>query len=1629
MKVKGTHTYIGADNKQEPVRKDIELDIIGFDNLNLTGKNIDEFYVALYFNNAEDVVTTGEVGELADYKFNNVSAFYNGYANGPEHIREIDIRLEDTDNYYNRNIITAKVSTMNGATEEFVNQLWNELDSIVEAETGSSIDDNLGAEKEKADQRRAQAEEDELKIDGDYPQDVIDEAQKIFDTCKLEGADIHIDNDGVSVLVKDTVNNIGFWFDIFPSREGDLEGDWNKYIFHNNFQDQVENALQNNGRFFEAVFEVAENYAMEKEAIVWNDETNKYEFKTESKKTNKKGIGRYLKEDFYDGDGDYDEADWEEEAMGEEREDVEEYIISFEPGELYDQYHGEFTTEDKDEADDLFEDIKEEHKLDQVDQYIRKVWEWDRVNEEYYETDVEVYFNAGDELEYYDESKKVESVKEENKLTETESKNDDRETAEQFDKDLDGIKETLKEIVSILKDKNETKKEEDLSVEEENKLAGEIEKYLTDNQLYPTDVFAADTRVMVEIKWGDWKHEHLRCDDLMKAKGYNLVEEEVTEEDGSDCYSAIRHYEPKGKFDNIDEAKEVGFEDGNEYTAYITDIDNDLDKLPEDVKYTAVYKLPNTKTKMFLTTRPLTDEERKQYNIRLNTQEVTADELKELFNEAKEHFNKDELSSVRDSIKKALDGLQLTSQGTTGDYEDRALRDDLRNVGNFLDRYLVRIGESKKVTEDDDEDDAIIINGDPVKDLFDDLVRAETFSAEEWNRSSDKERIAMVKPILLKFYKDNKEKIDDNWKDFMDLLEYNNWHTECRILRDLVNGVLTEAKPEEADKEIWEKVEHIVDAADNELGPDQSNEYEYDEHIKFVIYRDFEYEDIFEVYTYVDGNIQEDLDTGDVHLEDLDATMVDIIKKLTNKDVKTEAVDNEDVLMINVYQIQDVENCEYAFMNYEVAKSKGGPDLKDYKKVAEFGITKALQDRDVETILDMAFTYGNIKDDYFKYNPGARSISVSDILEYNGEKYYVDTTGFEKLDKDVETESRYTVYDYADGDTMQDEEEKGLEPSQFTIYDNEVDDFYYDEDGDNPVFDREEDAEEYIKKNLTETKYGDSNPDKIVPDAYCEIEKTDKGYYINCGIGTHTDLGSGNFTIYPEDFVVDLYGEVKSLAKEKKNKGEIKRVKDNIKDLVPMYNELIPEYNANIESMIKNLTPFAEKSKQGQLTRTDLDSIEEITGRVSPNRMSTLPEFNWNGKFGKLISFIGKLELWRSDLSNPLSRADVMTLREASVNKFQTMTTDKDGNEMLLKDTSYNHACSWLEKELAKAGSKVVDTEIKGNKTIIKADNKTKFEYDEEKGTLKRLEEAVSYYIPWEDADNVLLLVYDNTVYATCTKQEYANNPDKYKQEVVRSVMKYENIDKSEDEILNSITVRPESKGVKTEAKKSNKRLDYKLDGFKGVTISVVDKKNGIDTEDYFEFDSMEFGIDEYEFKDSMVDGIKDVLTNLYEFSDAYYDDVFTEDEIDEMAEDITQDVLQLYDDLPEENIDREKGIANLDESKSITEAIDPEAVKEKVEKAKADIGLKQAEETVDTEKELTDGIKKEIIQYAKQQGLDVEKLQKQGQLNSVAEALDNIVGEMVSKSANEFMDTTGKNIEWDFEVKDNNINVIWNEV
>ena len=71
-----------------------------------------------------------------------------------------------------------------------------------------------------------------------------------------------------------------------------------------------------------------------------------------------------------------------------------------------------------------------------------------------------------------------------------------------------------------------------------------ILKHLDSNKLYVEDVRISEIPciVEVEISWGDWKHEHLRCDYLMEDLGYRELSTEVTEEDGSDCYSAIHRY-------------------------------------------------------------------------------------------------------------------------------------------------------------------------------------------------------------------------------------------------------------------------------------------------------------------------------------------------------------------------------------------------------------------------------------------------------------------------------------------------------------------------------------------------------------------------------------------------------------------------------------------------------------------------------------------------------------------------------------------------------------------------------------------------------------------------------------------------------------------------------------------------------------------------------------------------------------------------------------------------------------------------------------------------------------------------------------------------------------------------------
>ena len=47
-----------------------------------------------------------------------------------------------------------------------------------------------------------------------------------------------------------------------------------------------------------------------------------------------------------------------------------------------------------------------------------------------------------------------------------------------------------------------------------------------------------DNEILVCISWGDWKHEHMACEHMMRKLGYHQVQEVITEDNGTDCYSS-----------------------------------------------------------------------------------------------------------------------------------------------------------------------------------------------------------------------------------------------------------------------------------------------------------------------------------------------------------------------------------------------------------------------------------------------------------------------------------------------------------------------------------------------------------------------------------------------------------------------------------------------------------------------------------------------------------------------------------------------------------------------------------------------------------------------------------------------------------------------------------------------------------------------------------------------------------------------------------------------------------------------------------------------------------------------------------------------------------------------------------
>lgn len=85
---------------------------------------------------------------------------------------------------------------------------------------------------------------------------------------------------------------------------------------------------------------------------------------------------------------------------------------------------------------------------------------------------------------------------------------------------------------------------------ERNYIEKDIQRIFKENEMWYEWGVGLDGTVEISVEWGDWKHDHLCLDHVMKENGYGLRGEKVTDIDGSDAYSSIHTYL---KYDTVDE--------------------------------------------------------------------------------------------------------------------------------------------------------------------------------------------------------------------------------------------------------------------------------------------------------------------------------------------------------------------------------------------------------------------------------------------------------------------------------------------------------------------------------------------------------------------------------------------------------------------------------------------------------------------------------------------------------------------------------------------------------------------------------------------------------------------------------------------------------------------------------------------------------------------------------------------------------------------------------------------------------------------------------------------------------------------------------------------------------------------
>lgn len=78
---------------------------------------------------------------------------------------------------------------------------------------------------------------------------------------------------------------------------------------------------------------------------------------------------------------------------------------------------------------------------------------------------------------------------------------------------------------------------------DKKQIQEKVEQVFKENNLYyEWDIGYNDGVVEIHIDLGDWKHDHGYTDYLMREADFLLIDEQVTYEDGSDCYGSTHFY-------------------------------------------------------------------------------------------------------------------------------------------------------------------------------------------------------------------------------------------------------------------------------------------------------------------------------------------------------------------------------------------------------------------------------------------------------------------------------------------------------------------------------------------------------------------------------------------------------------------------------------------------------------------------------------------------------------------------------------------------------------------------------------------------------------------------------------------------------------------------------------------------------------------------------------------------------------------------------------------------------------------------------------------------------------------------------------------------------------------------------